>query len=210
MEVELKLTIDETGYWTLVNHFKSSVTSELDQWNIFYETPDRALRSPLRVARLRSITTNGQIQWVFTVKDSGTVADGVWFRPEIEGEITPDHAQAILDAPSTLFQHVPDVIQKTLEDCKSKPFQVIGDFRSIRRLIPYQGIVIEADESILPNGTKFYELEIESENATEVVPAMHNLLSSLGIAFENSKDGKYEHLMELPQDQRFSREFSIA
>jgi uncharacterized protein YjbK len=209
MEVELKLTLDEAGYKKVLAHFKDDIVDELDQWNIFFDTfPENLLRKSGRIARLRSVkSSKGRIKWFICTKAPGTKVDGVWSRPEIETQIDEANAQAILSRPTDFYHLLPPSFQKEFESVEKEKFHVIGDFRNIRRIIPFECLTIEADESTLPNGSVFYELEIEDPDAKAAKVKIESKLVSLGVSFVNSPRGKAGRLMELPEEQRLSRKF---
>ena len=78
-------------------------------------------------------------------------------KPEYEEQITPELGKYLITAPPDLFSKLPAKVQEPISFASDYQFQIIGDFRTIRRVIPFEDTKIEADESFLPNSTKFYE-----------------------------------------------------
>jgi len=72
----------------------------------------------------------------------------------------------------------------------------VGDFLSIRRVIPWENFFIEADECHLPNGDEFFEVEVEvdAKNAENVKSKISQLLHNLNIEFQESKISKLKRL----------------
>jgi uncharacterized protein YjbK len=207
-EVEVKLTLESSGYRTLLQHFQSDIHDDLDQWNIFFDTPSGGLRASKQSARIRSIASLREpLKWIATVKRSGTCKDGIWRRPEIEAEISAAAARTIVSRPSTFYQNIPQILQTELAPFRDEPFVVMGDFRTFRRVIPFENLHLECDESILPDHTSFFEIEIEHANPEEAKAKISSKLNALGISFHPSQMGKLERLRSLPADGRFTMPF---
>jgi uncharacterized protein YjbK len=209
VETEVKLTISSDGYRTVVEAFQSALYDDIDQWNIFFDTPTGSLRSSSQSARLRSIASlRSPVKWVVTAKRSGRCQDGIWQRPEIEAEIPAASARAILNRPSTFLQHVPQNIQDELATSCNEQFVVIGDFRTFRRVIQFETFHLECDETVLPDHTTFFEIEIETEDPGAALRLISAKLTEFGVAFEPSPTGKLERLMSVPEGNRTTMAFS--
>jgi uncharacterized protein YjbK len=210
METELRLTIDRAGYRALLTHFESSIYDDLHQWNIFFDTSTQSVAWGGMTLRLRSVASLlAPVQWVATVKRSGEVQGGVWRRPEIEATIPAASARAVLNRPSTLFAHLPAEFQEELAPFKSERFEVVGDFRNFRRVIPFDGLHLECDESVLPDHSAFWEIEIETEDTDRARDAITAKLAELEIEWAPSPKGKFRRLLGLPREQRKSMPFSM-
>lgn len=208
-EVEIKLGLEESEYRTIIDDLKDAMADELDQWNIFFDTKELTGRRNGMTIRLRQVKSlHADPKWYFTVKGGGTFIKGVATRPETECEISVDLAQKIMETPSQLFNNVPKIIQAELEHCKEARFSIVGDMRTIRRVIPYHGMVLECDEMMLPNGDRFYEIEIENDDPEASMKKIKDKLASLNIEVRPSPSGKIGRLMRLPSDKRFSMVFS--
>jgi adenylate cyclase class IV len=208
-ETEVKLTLNSDGYRAVLAAFESQIYDDLDQWNVFFDTESSTLGRSGRNARLRSIASlRAPLKWVVTVKRSGTAKDGIWRRPEIEREITGAAARAILDRPSTFFSHIPSALQEELSDCRTERFVAIADFRTLRRVVQWEGFHLECDESVLPDHSSFFEIEIETENPEKALELMSAKLTELAVSFVPSPMGKFRRLMMLPKEQRASKVFS--
>lgn len=208
-EVEIKLGLDQAEYETVINHFKDVMADELEQWNIFFDTAELKGRKNGMTIRLRRVKSlHAETKWYFTVKGGGSYISGVATRPETECEISEALAQTIMDEPSKLFSNVPVIIQEEIKHCKSEKFCIVGDMTTIRRVIPYDGMILECDELMLPNGEKHYEIEIENDDPTSSMNKIRHKLNSLNINVRPSPAGKIGRLMRLPAEQRFSMTFS--
>lgn len=199
-EIEVKLTINEEGYRDLISSLSMNITGILRQNNIFFETKDNKLT---RNARLRSIkTAEMPTRWVFTSKGPGKMVNGIAERSEIEEDITAENAEKMLSDTKNLYKYLPPTLQEVLEPTKDSEFVILGNFLSIRRVIPYDSIVIEADECLLPNNEKYYEIEVESTNPEEAKTKIVTLLKQLGAKFENSKKSKFAKLLAVEKENR--------
>ena len=205
-EVEVKLTISEEDYLKTIEHFKSFHKDTLDQWNIFFETADKKLYQNRCHLRLRRILSEiSPERWVFTLKSPSQFSDGVCIQGEIEFDVEKRVVSEILKDPSQLYKNLPEELQKDLEFASTSQFQIKGDFRSVRRVILWEGLKIEADESFLPDGTKFHELEVESEKPFEAKAQLQRELDTIAVQYTDSNIGKLGRLMCLPPEKRFSR-----
>ena len=209
VEVELKLTLaNETGYRKVTEHLQSSMIDELVQWNVFFNAASGD-KIPATI-RLRHVTCHKQDpKWYFTVKLSGKYDKGVSERPETECEIPEGTAQTLLSHPETLYELVPRDIQEVLEPFKERKLRIIGDMRTIRRVIPYQGFTLECDEMMFPNGDKAYEIEVECLEVDEARQKVFSLMADLGVEAKCSTTGKLGRLMSYPEESRYSKKFPI-
>jgi uncharacterized protein YjbK len=210
LEVELKLTIDARGYRTVLAGFKDSIADDIDQWDIFLDTPDHKLEHSQRNIRLRSAASlRHPTKWRLTVKAVGTARDGIWSRREVEEEITDDAARTIIFSPSLLYWNSPPRIQKEIETFKDDEIIVIGDFRTFRRVIAFNELHLECDETVFPNHTSLFEIECEHSDCDLAKQKIEAKLKELGVEFVPSPTGKLERLMELPEAGRHSRKFGL-
>ncbi|OHS98399.1 hypothetical protein TRFO_35214 [Tritrichomonas foetus] len=111
--------------------------------------------------------------------------------------------------PNLIFKLSPQIIQNELQEVSSSKFEIIGDFRTIRRVISFAGMKIEADESFLPDNSVFFELEIECENPQQAKKEIEAELNKIGVSFVDSTKGKMARLMSLPPEKRISRKSCV-
>jgi uncharacterized protein YjbK len=209
-EVELKLTIDARGYHTLLTHFKDSIADDVDQWNIFLDTSDHKLEQRRQTVRLRSAASpRHPTKWALTIKHQGVARDAIWLHREIEEEITAEAARAIVFCPPLLYQNSPPGIQKEIEAIKDDEVMVSGDYRTFRRIVTFDGLHLECDETVFPNQTSFFELECEHGDCKLAKERIEEVLRELGVVFVPSLMGKLERLMELPEAGKRSKKFGI-
>jgi hypothetical protein len=79
-----------------------------------------------------------------------------------------------------------------------------------RRVVLYEGLHLECDESVLPDGTVFYEVECETEEPDRAKLIVKAKLRELGIRFQYTIAGKFARLRALPAAHRCSRPFGIG
>ena len=198
-EIEVKLELTEKSYFEFIDHYKDNIIDTLDQWNIFFDSQDCILGRTGRTCRLRRIIhADNKEEWFVTSKSSGILSQGIASHKEIEGLIPKENALIMLKRPKLVFSQLPNCIQECLHDLSQVEFEPRADFRTIRRVIPWNDHHIESDESFLPNKSKFYELEIESSTPTEVKERISAELQSLNIPFQDSRISKSGRLGRVP------------
>ena len=208
-ETEVKIALDDVGYAKFLEYFESSVETVQHQWNIFFDNENHDLRNANRVLRLRSIKEGDEpTKWVITIKKPGSFKNGVAIRPEKEYQIPAEIAQDIIAHPVDIMKKLPKRAKKNLKDFQSLEFTIIGDFITERRIVSYDGLMIEADETTLPNKQVLYELEIENNDPVMVKQKIDQKLKDIRISYKLSKISKLGVLLKLPIGLRCSREFS--
>lgn len=130
--------------------------------------------------------------------------NGVARKAEYETEISTELGKYLLTQPSDLFNKLPSQIQQPISFAQNGDFHIIGDFRTIRRVIPFEGLKIEADESFLPDSSKFFEIEVESDTPEIAKVKIEEKLNEIGAKYSNSVRSKMGRLMSLPEEKRFS------
>lgn len=201
-EIEIKLTLKKEGYETLLSKYALNITGVLRQNNIFFDTNDKKLKRSMRLRCIK--TAEIPTRWVVTTKGPGTIVDGISSRSEIEEAVSDEIAQNILNDTKNLYRYVPKCVRKAVKKTKESEYFITGNFVSIRRVIPIDGYVIEADECIYPNGEKLYEIEVESNHPENDKIKIVKLLTDLGISFEESKITKHKRLKGIPAEQRIN------
>lgn len=206
VEIELKLLLEDDEYEKVIKHFASEIENEIEQWNVFFAPIGEEARNTFR---LRSETSPTKpIKWIFTVKVHGVIVDGVATNDEIEEEVSAEAAAQILAEPWTLFDRLPDRVRNEMKSVAGNGFYVVGDFRNTRRVIPYQGYKLECDESTLPTGFKYYEIEVETPDQVGARKMIKDLFEKLNMPVKVSSMGKYARLRRFCMgDERFSRKF---
>lgn len=200
-EIEIKVSLKQDEFEKFINHYKETVIDVLEQWNIFFTTDATLNRS----ARLRRIVhLDKSVEWVFTTKGKGKIVDGVSVHSEIEDHLTVEQAHMMLKDTDHLYQYMTPQIQKYFQQFNRSHFRIDGDFKSIRTIIPFHGLNIEADKSIYPDGNIYYELELETDQPSEMREMLDQALQQLGIPSINSTDSKLAKLLQIPENVRFS------
>ncbi|OHT08312.1 Adenylate cyclase family protein [Tritrichomonas foetus] len=204
-ESEVKITIEEIGYLKVLEYFDSSLKATQNQWNVYFDTVDFDLRKSRRNLRLRSVRAGKEpTKWIVTVKRPGVFRNGIAIRPERNYEIPNEIAQEILAHPCDIMKNIPKKARKYLKDCVDWKFRIVGDYITIRRVISFEDLTIEADETILPNKEKLYELEIECDEPQIAKQKM----KEINVRYVNSSVSKLGFLLNLRSSQRTSRVFS--
>lgn len=207
MEVEVTINVDRQSYESFCNSMKSSLVDIYDQWNIFFDTTDKSLSKSKKRCRVRSIETmNHQFQYTICAKSaaSDAISGSIARRREIELDIPEERFNDIIHHPDRYYTLAPEPIQKELNEFSDKTFCFMVDFRSIRRIYQLDEFKVESDECFLPDGTIFYQLEVESHNPEKAKSALVDKLNELNLNFTEATTGKYTTLVSIPADKRFS------
>jgi len=202
-EIEVKISLTQAGFETILDHFSDRVLATLDQSNIFFDTVGSELRRSGTALRLRRIKKGDSVSWVVTMKSGGRMRHGVAIHGEIEEEVSNEVARIMLENPSEGVKMFPPQIDELLKEFKGKKFQIEGNFRSIRKLIPFEEYLIEADECFFPDGSKLFEIELETTNPEDAKTKIVNFLQSKGIPFEFSRCGKHGIVLSIPKEKRY-------
>lgn len=153
----------------------------------------------------RCIDETGKDQiWKAAVKANGSIKNGISINEETEEEISFENVKSSIRDLSKCYSFWPKKIQIALIRSKDQPFVIFGDFISVRSHVLYHGFLIEADDCTYPNGTKLYELEVETENVKEAQKVICQKLQDNGISFQESTIGKRRILLRFPKDQWMS------
>ena len=201
-EIEVKLSMDAPSYSNFITHFALSISGILRQQNIFFNTKEKNLK---RTTRLRSIESAEMgTKWVFTTKGAGKMVNGIATRSEIESEVSEEIANKILTDTKNLYKYVPQNIAEAISEASDSEFMIIGNFLSVRRVVPIGDMIVEADECTLPNGEKYYEIEVESKAPLIAKENITRILTKLKANFWDSKQSKFGRLLSVPEDKRIN------
>lgn len=208
IEVEVTLDLDKEGYELFCTEMNSFLIDIYDQWNIFFDTVDHSLLKSNKRCRVRSIDAqNSENKYTICSKTSKSDAiDGaIARRREVENNISKELFDNIVQHPEDYCKLAPNEIQEELLEFKDISFCFLVDFRSIRRIYKLGEFNIESDECILPDDSKFYQLDIESSKPEEAKRVVEQKLNDLGIKFEEAPYGKFTRLTKVPPNKRFSK-----
>ena len=185
-----------------------SEVSEISQADV--TTNSEQIQYPINISpeQLGIIPTIKTV-WFITLKRPGVFKDGVASRPEKEKEISSELAQELIAHPSQIIDNVPKKIKKYLKDCTEwKNFEIVGDFINYRRVLSFENLIVEADETIFPNLSTVYEIEIETDDTQSAKQKIEQKMRELRISFVNSDVVKLARLLKLKPESRCSRSFS--
>ena len=189
---------------------ESTEVSEASQADVTSISETSQIQTPVNLS-LGQLGTlpNVKTKWILTLKRPGVIKDGVANRPEKETEISVELAQEFIAHPSQILENAPKKIKKYLKDCADwKNFEIVGDFVNYRRLLSFENLIVEADETVLPNRSIFFEIEIESEDTQAAKQKIEQKMRELRISFVNSNVVKLDRLLKLKPELRCSRVFS--
>jgi uncharacterized protein YjbK len=204
-ERELKLDLETVAHHTLLEKHLRSLPSSFpfletkEQSNIFFDTPDRFLRSHKIALRLRQ---EGE-KFFLTAKGAKTKTGDLIVRPEIECEIPVPEAFSVLQN------------KKNIADLKYPPLSWIGtqtqasglSFHEILRftnqrqnfLFSPLSLILELDHTHYANGIDSFELEVEFENEADysaVKETLQKMFHEKNIPWKISVQSKYARALK--------------
>ena len=194
-EVEVKLTVSKEGYNKLITSLAMNMTAVIRQMNIFFCTNDNKLERNMRLRKME--TAEFGTKWVFTSKGAGSIINGISTHSEIEDVVSEEVAQNMLNDTENLYKYLPRCIQEVVYQTSKSKFRILCNFLSVRRVIPFNGMIIEADECTLPTHEQYYEIEVESDQPAETKLKIQAYLDSIGVEYKESKRSKFSRVRKL-------------
>ena len=193
-ETEIKIKITEEIYNSLISEFKIN-KGPCKQENIYFDSKDLILLKNRWALRLRKedeyifLTTKGPVN---------NKRKEFYDRPEIEEQIS---GKEIADRLLSGF----NLNEQKYEPCKEL-YNRFGDlfvskifsFRNFRTYIDFNGLLLEADKTLIKDKI-FFELEIETniKNIKDVSGKVKKLFKDYNWPLQYSKKGKMEKAVKI-------------
>jgi adenylate cyclase class IV len=203
-ERELKLDLETvTNHALLEKHLRSFPASfrflgTKEQINIFFDTPDRFLRSQKIALRLRQ---EGE-KFFLTAKGAKIKTGDLIIRPEIECEIPVPEAFSVLQNKKNIAElnYPPLSWIGTQTQASGLSFHEILRFTNQRQnfLFPPFSLILELDHTHYIHGDSF-ELEIEFQNEADYPSAkkiLQTILNEKNIPWKISAQSKYARALQ--------------
>lgn len=214
-EIEFKRSIpDSEAFEALIAAAGGRRDPPVEQENHFFDTPDGVLSRQRIAFRLRREGQRG-----FTAALKGPTAErpagAAAVREEIEWDVDPSHAEAVLSGRLAAVQLVVDgigeassrLVRAVLEAGRAAPFECLGSFRNERTTLATEleadgarvPVVLEFDRTRFPGGRVDFELELEVDAEGEqdrYRAALDGFLARCGVASVECP-GKLSRFLEL-------------
>ncbi|KAL0220361.1 hypothetical protein RCL1_000215 [Eukaryota sp. TZLM3-RCL] len=192
MEIELKLTLDESSYSRIVTLF-APASSDVYQTNHYFQLDTFKFR--LRLLQSDNLQV---LQSIITVKGNPVLSDGVIKVTEDEEIIPNDLAQSYINNPHFFTSNPPALLLRLFPSLSMMSVQYLGSITNHRmsfvtNLFPE---FLEID-CFLIKDIKYYELECEAtENRIHIVKEkLLNFLSENDIPYRFSTETKMQRLL---------------
>ncbi len=196
-EVELKYRLKSRGDYEALCHRLGNPAEEFEQVNHFFRSRDGRVPGSRGVIRLR--LEKGKA--LFTVKLGGALEEGLVSADEYEEpwkgslENLPPNAEALWDEGYAGM--------KAVADAFGGPHPLVWAGKMINRRKVYnlsEGICLELDASLYPDGHEDFEVEVETEKPEEDRERLRNLLERLGVDNEPQTETKYQRFLAHVED----------
>jgi uncharacterized protein YjbK len=196
-EIEVTIDLEEWAYRKLQDLLSDDLIDDLDQWNVFFNSLDGRLVRTGNHCRVRFIVPKfAPPQYTICLKKftNDDCENGISRAEEFETDVSKELAEEILHNPWDFYKLAPEIVKRELSAFSECEFELLCDFHSQRRVYSFGKWHLEADECTLPDGVKFYQLELESDSADEARDCLEKKLKELDIPYKRAEFGKYTRL----------------
>lgn len=191
-EIELKYRLGGERSYRRLCAFLGRPAEDWEQINHFYESEDGTIPGKEGVIRIRA--EKGRV--VFTVKRSGSLVGGLARSVEVEAPWRGAGPEFPPDADS-LWEAGHEGLQALAAE-RGGPFRLVHVGGMVNRRKVYRlrgGLVLEVDASRYPDGTRDFEVELESEDPEQDRPKLIKILRQAGVRFSVQTETKYQRFL---------------
>ena len=193
-EQELKYKLDsEADYQAVldacdpINGRPRSVFS-----NNYFDTPDLHLARNKAMLRIRS--GNGL---VLCFKKGGEKegCPGFFDVVEVEGRAEHRLLESALDDPDSLLNYSHPAMNSARKHFSLDKLKYLGSLETVRRYRRYEGFLLECDEVNYPDGSRVYEIEVETVDPELARNKLIKLFGEAGVAAHPQSRSKLQGLL---------------
>jgi uncharacterized protein YjbK len=160
------------------------------QENFYLDTADGILSGKRIMLRLRRLSTAAVLTW----KRGAEVEAGFFRSQEIEGPLSLEEAAEVLAHPAALY-HLPlPPVEETRARFGELTLQVVGSLVNERTFHQAPGFQVELDRVTFPDGSQFFEVEVETEDPSAARAWLEETFRSLGVNAAPSRMTKLARL----------------
>lgn len=192
-EVELKLRLNEEADYERLRACLGPPVETVEQVNHYFEAAGDGLRAAGAMLRVRE----GDGPPTVTLKVRARLAEGVLEAREVEASLDAGTWEEIrLGARGMESLDVAPV--RVAVDLLGSParLEVQGTMRNRRERHTMGGRVLELDRTELPDGTRDFEVEVETDDPADTRQAVEALLRSCGAGWTEQTQSKYQRFLE--------------
>jgi uncharacterized protein YjbK len=147
------------------------------QENFYLDTADSFLSGKRIMLRLRRLGTGALLTW----KCGSEVEAGFFRSQEIEAPLSPEEAAAVLASPATLYRLRLPPVEELRSRFGEPPLGVMGSLVNERTSFQAERFLVELDRVTFPDGSQFFEVEVETEDPAAARAWLEELFRRLGI-----------------------------
>ena len=195
-ERELKLALADGDAYRKLCGFLKRTESEEEQSNYYFDFQGQ-LRALGYLLRLR---LEGEVA-MLTLKGKATHQRGIFVADELEFQVSVDQALEVIAGQSPLDRLGTPVVA-TLTDLLGSGFQAHcwGVLENLRRRYRVgDDLLLEVDKTSFPDGSRRYEVEVESSDPESLRQQVESLLAEAGVHWREQELTKSEELCEVLQ-----------
>ena len=193
-ELELKYRIDsEADYLSIVDGCPATPGREDSCLrNYYFDTKAYLLSKSQGMLRLRQGRTT-----VLCFKKGGERegAPGFFDVIEVEGEVRKELVEEALARPDALFREPHPATHSVLKHYGEIELVSIGYLDTRRRYRQYDGHLLECDEVTYPDGSRSFEVEVETRRPENARKALLRIFDELNIAASPQRHSKLQGLL---------------
>ena len=193
-ELELKYRIDsEPDYLRIVDSLPAVPEREDSSLrNYYFDTQSYLLSRSQGMLRLRQGRT---VVLCFKKGGERKGAPGFFDVVEVEGEVRKELLEEALARPDVLLRESHPAIRSVLKHYGQIELEPIGYLDTLRRCRQYEGLLLECDEMAYPDGSRAFEVEVETTRPEHTRKALLRIFDELGITASPQRHSKLQGLL---------------
>jgi uncharacterized protein YjbK len=199
IETELKLGLVDTGQLDRLLASLPIPEGDVEQANTYLVDIQGRLKAAgimLRIRTMRPIAALRPKACVVTAKRGRKTSDGVFVADEYEQDLAVEAFAATQANPSVLLVNAGSAIRWVLDQANPKDLHVQGAMSNRRRVIAYEGLTLEIDETTFPGGHVDVEIEVETHNPEHARSVLLRHCQRLGVDLFNQPLAKYARFLQ--------------
>jgi uncharacterized protein YjbK len=193
-ELELKYRIDsESDYLSIVDGCPAVPGREDSRLrNYYFDTHSYLLSRSQGMLRLRE---GGAVVLCFKKGGEKEGVPGFFDVIEVEGEVSKELLEEALRRPGALLGEPHPAIRSVLKHYGQIELASIGYLDTLRRYRQFEGNLLECDEVTYADGSRAFEVEVETTRPENTREALLRIFEELGIAASPQRHSKLQGLL---------------
>lgn len=196
-EKELKIEILSKEDFEKLKEILKNPQTILEQKNYYIDTTSLILSKNGIMLRIRLEKKENLEVKTLTIKFEPKIKNGFFSANQVENSISEKEYNDSISRRNFLWLEGKEHI-KILEKYSIYPneLDIIGSIFNKRYIYKLENYKLELDETTFQNGSKDFEIEIETENPEEIKDKILTLLNENNISFTFQKYTKYQRMLK--------------